>query len=493
MTPTVEQFKNEYWRLNNLYKIADENGDIVTFKMNEAQTWLYRNMHYLNLVLKARQLGFTTFIDLFILDRCLFNPNVHAGIIAHNLEDAKSIFNLKIKDVFERLPDGLKNALEPSQDSANTLEFKNGSLIRVGTSMRSGTLQYLHVSEYGKICSKYPEKAREIRTGALNTVHAGNFIFIESTAEGQEGHFYNLCEEAQTKERKGDVLTTLDFKFHFFPWWKHPGYQLPVKGVVIPQESEDYFTLLKSNGIHLSDQQKAWYVKKAAQQEDDMKREYPSTPEEAFESSVEGAYYGRQMAKAEEENRVGAVPHDPALEVETWWDIGMRDSTSIWFVQRERDIYRVIDFYQNSGEGLPHYASVLQSKAKKRGFIYSQHVGPHDLKVRELGTGKSRLETARKLGVKFRVCADHRVEDGIEAVRNGIPKCWFDEEHCAEGIKALKNYRKEWDDKLGTWRKQPRHDENSHAADAFRYGIFGGRKNVQGKLERLIPRIGSIA
>ena len=141
------------------------------------------------------------------------------------------IFRDKVRFPYDNLPEALKAAIPIFKDAADELEFGNNSAIRVSTSMRSGTLQYLHVSEYGQLCAKFPDKAREVRTGALNTVQAGQIVFIESTAEGREGHFYDLCEEAQAKQRMGTPLTPLDFKFNFFPWFKCPDYAIDPEGV----------------------------------------------------------------------------------------------------------------------------------------------------------------------------------------------------------------------------------------------------------------------
>jgi hypothetical protein len=144
------------------------------------------------------------------------------------------------------------------------------------------------------------EKAREIRTGALNAVQAGQVIFIESTAEGREGHFYDLCEQAQSKQRMGTPLTSLDFKFHFFPWQRCKDYHIDPTGVVIDAPLRKYFDGLEQTaGIVLSSAQQAWYAKKAETQLADMRREYPSTPEEAFEASIEGAYFAEQLTAAE--------------------------------------------------------------------------------------------------------------------------------------------------------------------------------------------------
>ena len=163
------KYNDQQWRLNNLYYITDSTARKIKFTMNSVQLKLYTFMWYLSLVLKSRQHGITTFFCLYFLDVCLFNSNIHAGIIAHNREDAEAFFRDKIKFAYDNLPDWLKNARETESENARELSFPNGSVIRVGTSMRSTTLQYLHISEFGKLCAKYPEKAREVVTGSLNT------------------------------------------------------------------------------------------------------------------------------------------------------------------------------------------------------------------------------------------------------------------------------------------------------------------------------------
>src|SRR3990167_1157722 len=169
----AEQFLDVRWRLNNLYFIEDKAGRKVQFRMNSVQERLFEEMHFLNIVLKARQLGMSTVIDLYILDQCFFNSHTSAGIIAHTLDDAKKIFDSKIKFPFDNLPEGLRDANPAVGDSKTELTLRNNSSITVGTSHRSGTLQILHVSEYGKICARYPDKADEIKTGALNTIAPG--------------------------------------------------------------------------------------------------------------------------------------------------------------------------------------------------------------------------------------------------------------------------------------------------------------------------------
>ena len=251
--PAGSQLADRCWRLNNLYTIQNKTGKKIPFRLNWAQAALLEGLHECSLILKARQLGFTTFVQLFFLDACLFNSNIRAGTIAHRLDDARVIFRDKVKSPYNDLPDVLKAARPIIRDSADELVFANNSSIRVSTSMRSGTLQYLHISEYGQLCARFPDKAREIRTGALNAVQAGQVIVIESTAEGREGHFYDLCEQAQAKQRIGMPLTPLDFKFSFFPWWKALEYAIDPEGVVIDEQFRKYFAKLQATvGIVLT-------------------------------------------------------------------------------------------------------------------------------------------------------------------------------------------------------------------------------------------------
>jgi hypothetical protein len=186
----------------------------------------------------------------------------------------------------------------------------------------------------------------------------------------------------------------------------------------------------------------------------------------SFEAANEGSYYGRLLEEAEQAGRVTRVPHQPEFAVDTWWDLGIGDSTAIWFCQRAGLECHLIDYCECNGEGLAHYAKVLQ----ERGYVYGRHWAPHDVEARELGTGKSRLEVAKGLGLDFRVAPRLPVEDGIEAVRNLLPRCWFDADKCREGLRALKSYHRDYQERRQTYLPHPAHDWSSHGADAFRTG-----------------------
>jgi hypothetical protein len=467
-----ELFSDRRWRLNNLYKIKDKAGNAVDFRLNPAQEKLLDQLWSLNLILKARQMGFTTLIQIMMLDACLFNSNTSAGIVAHTREDAEAFFDDKIKFAYDHLDPEIRKVVSATQDSAKSLTFSNGSRIRVGTSLRSGTFQYLHVSEFGKICASYPDKAKEIVTGAFNTVQAGQFIAVESTAEGQGGKFHDMVMAAKKHAEMQKPLTSLDFKLHFFPWWQDASYRLSdaeTAMVTLTEEDEEYFNRLDDNGIELTENQEAWYVKKRDQQGDGMGREYPSTVEEAFEASIEGAYFAKEMERVRREGRIRQLPLEN-LPVDTFWDLGVNDDMVIWFRQRIGPEHRFVGYYANSGEGLLHYARKLDEMARDRGWIYGTHHLPHDGKMRRLAHEAKTVEQMLvELNVKPIIVVPRifNEKQGIEASRAYLPRCWFDEKYCAEGIRAIDNYRKEWDEERAVWKDRARHDWASHGYKAF--------------------------
>lgn len=191
----------------------------------------------------------------------------------------------------------------------------------------------------------------------------------------------------------------------------------------------------------------------------------------SFDAPVQGAYYGAQMMKAEKDGRISNVPWEPQLPVDTYWDLGMDDSMTIWFVQSTGKEIRLIDYLENSGEGLQFYAKELSQKP----YTYNKHYAPPDIEVRELGTGVSRRDTAKKLGLPFQVVKNIGLQDGIDAARNLIPRCWFDKTKCERGINALNSYEKEWDEKNKVYKNHPLHNWASHGSDAFRYLAVGYR------------------
>jgi len=235
------------------------------------------------------------------------------------------------------------------------------------------------------------------------------------------------------------------------------------------QDNPNWFTAMhKASQTNILDKEELKEAKRTMG-EDRYEQEF----ECSFEAAIQGAYYAQEMKDATNENRVTSVPYDPAMSVITAWDLGIGDSTSIWFCQfLGGGEVRVIDYYENSGVGLDHYAKVLLNKE----YHYEQHILPHDVQVKELGTGKSRLEVLDALGIRnIEIAPKLAIEDGIQAARTMIPRCYFDETKCNRGIEALRQYRRDFDEKNKTWRGRPLHDWTSHGADAWRYMAVGYR------------------
>lgn len=477
-----------------LYKIMLKtdvgDGTVVPFIPNAAQRRLIADLHFRNLILKARQLGFTTLAAILWLDHALFNKDQRCGIIAQDREAAEVIFRDKVKLAYERLPAQLRERMPLARDSATELLFAhNNSSIRVATSMRSGTIHRLHVSEFGKICAKFPDKAKEVVTGSLPAVPLDGIVIIESTAEGRDGEFYAMSQRAKASHEKGAELTERDYRFHFFPWWGEPAYRME-SGADISDKDNEYFDQVEAaQGCEIEQAQRRWYV---ATRDNDfsgdaesMWQEYPSTPDEAFQVSTQGTYYAAQLAAARKSGRISVVPHLDGLPVNTFWDIGGSDGTAIWFHQKLGVQHRFIKFMEGWGEPYSYYIQKMQAL----GYVWGTHYLPHDAAhKRQQGKAMtSPLDELKKLelgGTWEVVPVIDDVTHGIQLTRAAFGQAWFDEKGCSDGIDHLSAYRKTWNERIGCWSDTPRHDIHSEAADSFRQ--FGQMldKLTAGKKER---------
>lgn len=501
------------WRLENLYWIITKGDDdddlIVKFSPNKAQRKLLAKLWHRSLILKARQLGFTTLIAILWLDTALFSKfPVRCGIVAQDREAAEVILRDKVKFAYQRLPDELKERMPLTKESATEIMFgHNGASIRVATSYRGGTPHRLHISEFGKICAKHPDKAREVVTGSLPAVPKSGIAVIESTAEGQDGKFYEMTQLAIATAERGAKLTPKDWRFHFYPWWEATEYELPPDSVTFSESDNRYFTEVE--GVikrKLSPEKRAWYVAtRRADFADEaplMWQEYPSFPAEAFKVSTDGCYYATQLALARSQGRIVERLPVEAAPVWTFWDIGRGDMTAIWLMQKIGVQHRFIGYYEASGEELLHYVTELQ----RRGHVYARHFLPHEADYKRIGknadTNQSIKEMLEELwpGQTFEIVPRvTAINAGIQATRQAFASCWYDETACRDGLARLANYRKRWDRARGCWTDDPLHDDNSHGADAKRqFGqvLAAGEQFKQayrvveasGKVEKVVQR-----
>lgn len=473
------------WRLTSgaLYKIKvkqtedDEIGVEAPFRPNSAQRRLLKRLHSRNLVLKARQLGMSTLIDIVALDYALWNKDRAVVIIAQDLASAQELMRDKLKFALDRIP---RQFLQTSyfareKDNESQLVFGNGSTIRVVTSARSGTVHFLHVSEMGKISVSNPGKATEIMAGSLQAVPRSGWVFVESTAEGIGGAFYELEQRAKRLKDAGSRLGPTDFRHHFFGWFEDPSYVHPEPRLVkMTERDHEYFDQIEGNmGVSLSLEQRAWYVAKRdtdfAHDPHRMLAEYPSTPEECWETSTEGKIYAGVVAKARREGRICKLPLREHLPCNTFWDLGATDDTAVWVHQHVSGWDHFLRYRGASGEGYLPFILWLD----RLGFLWGDHYLPHDATQvhqteRSVASPLTILREMRP-SWSWRVVPRVRfLQHGIDLSRQAFDQYRFDEEGCKEGVAHLEAWSRRWVPGTQSWSAEPMHDEHSHACDALR-------------------------
>ncbi|KKK70874.1 hypothetical protein LCGC14_2919600, partial [marine sediment metagenome] len=363
-----------------------------------------------------RRAGKTTAALNHLQRDALLHKNSRYAYIAPTYKMAKNVAWDIIKQYSKDVPNVEYNEAEL------TVKYPNGAKLTLYGSDNPDALRGMGL--WGVVFDEYSQQPSNIFTEIIRPAladHSGYAVWI-GTPKGKN-EFYRLYEYGKGDEDWLSVLLTAD------------------DTNVISQEE-----LIDARKIMSLDEfNQEWHC--------------------SFEAAIKGAYYAKELNDARNQGRICNVPHEVNLPVLTWWDLGIGDSTVIGFFQLVGKEWRMIDYYETSGEGLAHYAKVLQDK----GYVYGEHFAPHDIKVRELGSGKSRLEMAKTLGIKFSVVSNLSIDDGINAVRTRFNTLWIDEVKCAQFINAIALYRKEWDDKRGEFKNKPFHDWTSHAADMLRY------------------------
>lgn len=503
-TPRIKFLAKKYpnirdkkWRLNNLYKITDKNKRVVPFKMNAIQKLLWNEYWYRTIIPKARQHGMSTFICLFMLDEALFNDNVTVGTIADTLTHSQEIFRTKIQFPFNHLPDDIRDTLDVERSNKGEYKFSNNSSIFAITSARGGTINILHLSELGPLAAKQPEKAGEAMTGSVEAVPPDGIVLIESTSGGPNNKFHELCkdalEEAEIRRHHGTQITKMDYKVVFLPWFMNPEYVLTkadTRNTIISRNNERYFASLEvEHNIVLSENQQAFYAKKfQAMKQEKIFLEYPSTIEECFMISKEGAYFKHGLNQLIEDGYIGHYEHNPHYLVDTSWDLGRSDSTVILFTQTIDGLFYVIDYYENDSVGMSHYYEVIKQYEHTKQYRYGAHFAPHDINVHELSTGQSRMQHALQNNVRFVATKRPREKmESIEAARRILERCRID--NSTKIMKTffhhLQNYGKAWEARTGTWSDRPKKAKCNHAADAFQIFALNSGLTMRNKQDNM--------
>ena len=400
----------------------------IPYKPRSLQAEMHKSVKRWNVLVMHRRFGKTVWAVNHLIRHALTCelPRPRVAFVAPTFTQAKRIAWDYVKYYASVIPAVSFNETELRVD------FPNGGRLMLLSAENPDSLRgiYLDLCVFDEFGMQNPRVWGEVVRPALSD-REGAAVFLGTPAG--HNHFFDLLEQAKSEEQEGSEQW----------YWK----------VVKASQSE----LVKKEELEAA---------KAQMTPEQYEQEY----ECSFTAAIIGAYYGKLLSDADDNGRVTRVPYDPAYPVHTAWDLGINDSTAIWFAQVFRGgSINVIDYYENSGVGLDHYAEILRQKD----YHYGDHLAPHDIEVRELGSGKSRLETAFSLGIRFRVIPKMKIADGINAARMMLPKCFFDREKTYDGLEMLRQYRQEWDERKKVFRDHPRHDYTSHSADAFRYLAVG--------------------
>lgn len=472
---------SKLWRLNNLYSIINKDGEPQIFKMNRAQFVVYSKkfIHWRLIILKSRQQGISTLFLLDYFDDVMFKSNLNCGLMAQDREAATTLLE-RVKYTWNNMPGWVIELLgrKQSKDNASEVGFNNNSTIFIRTSFRSGTLHRLHISELGKIANKFPEKAKETKTGTLQALAPGNFGIVESTAEG-ENMLRQMWKSAKECEAMGSYAGK-DFMPIFLSWLDDPDC-VEFEDQPITQEHADYFEQVEQEtGRKLTQVQKNFWIAQERELEGDIHQEYPATPEEAFAAAKDGSFWARKyLEHVVRKRRVVDKLYDPNLEVYCAMDLGRNDLNvlcffQLWHESNGQYTIRIIGEYFNSGEGLDHYASVIiNDYAKELGWNIKEVALPHDASVTDLSTQGQRTRQAilEENGLdSTRILRKIDGQTSRESVRQEMPNIWIDQ-RCTYLQSCFLRYTKEWNDTLNIWKNDEKHDEYSHGAAAIRYAI----------------------
>lgn len=466
----INKLGSKLWRLNNLYTIEDKDGVKQVMKLNPSQLKvLTKFKHTRKIILKSRQQGISTLYIAYNLDSCIFGEGFSAGIQSYGQDESNKL-QRRADLMWEEFPEDIKELLSIKMVSNNQkgMSFSNRSILKIGN-FRGDTLQSLHVSELGKIAKKFPDKAKELKTGAFQAVSTKNKITIESTAEGKTGMFYEMWNKAELLEKSPREITPLDFQAIFLSWIEDSDCQLSTD-FPIDERCRKYINKIeKELSITLTIPQKNWLGAKMEELGTSFDQEYPATPAMAFAQSVEGTYYEHEFKNL----TLITDSYDPNLKVHSSFDLGVNDTFSIGFFQiHPNGRVKIIGEYANNGYGLQHYRDMFLALSAKFEWVHGNTYVPHDIKVTELIAGKTRWIAMKEMGWSPILVNKHKVQDGIEVTRQFLKEVWIDDS-CEVIIGCIQNYRKKYDAKYDVYLDAPVHDEHSHPADMLRYMAMG--------------------
>ena len=466
----LEAFRDPCWRLGHLYSIRTREGAIIPFRPRLQQQQIihliYRQDYRRIIILKARQLGFSTLLGVVCADRLCFGTGQQISLIDQTLEDARH----KLRDItlvaYESLDPALKKELPITRSNTGELAVKftrheeaKSNTMFAGTHARGGANSFLWVSEWGVIQATDLARSEEILTGALPSVGDGVCVVETTWKGGRNGHLWSLVKSAL--ETPEDQKGPLDWRVVFFPWQNEPSYCDAIPRP-LREETQRYF----ADKPDITPGQQSWYQRKRAELGMFIKREYPTMLEECFQAPVEGAIYAEQIDKLRAEEAIRPWIVDNSSLTHTCWDLGSPINTVVWYFQLVgADEIRVVDCDMDLD--LAPVERVARMLAK--GHLYGSHFLPHDALATQK-SGRTFLSELKEAGLA-NLKAVPRTDDvwvGVNRLRQMLPRFSFRVPQCERGLEALCNYRTMRETSTGLARDEPVHDFSSHACDALR-------------------------
>lgn len=402
------------------------------------------------------------------------NPKFRGLVIRRNATDLSDWID-RAKKMYERLG---------AQYKSGEFRFPSGALIRTGHLADEQAYEKYQGHEYQRILleelTHIPtlELYLKLTASCRSTVPELVPQVFATTNPGGPGHKWVKKRFIDTAVLKEHIYKDVDGKKRMFEMGER--YIDPKTGL-----SRVFIRALVDDNPYIVKYDPR-YIQLLEGLPDDLRMAWREGSWDSYE--IKGAYYTQQLRKMRQEGRITTVPFDPSLPVDTWWDLGRSDANPIGFFQQKGGEWRMIDFYINEYEALPHYINVINQYAKEKGYNYRDHWAPHDIEVNEYGSGETRKETARKLGITFKVVPKQGIEDGIDAVRRTLDTLWVDAEKCEYFIDALTNYRKKFNQKLGEFINTAEHDWASHPADMIRYFAMTVKPSHTSRLEQIKAR-----
>lgn len=460
------------WRLTSgeLYKItpADGTGGLQPFIPRPEQVEVIRAIYERGakqiLIPKARRIGFSTVLGVIVADCLLFRKSWHGSLVDQNAADAEKKLDRVVKVALENIPDWLKGLVAfPKMNNSEVKADVGGtgeSSFTAGMNARGSSNDLLWISEWGVIQAEDPKRSAKIRSGALPSARHGVIVVETTWSGGQDGDVWELLKPTLTGEAD-------DWLVMFFPWFVDP--RNVSETAVIDRETTEYFAKiaprLQAAGIVLSEQQRRWWAAERRSQGIFMSRENPTFLDECWTSPVKGAVYAAAVERARAEGRICAFPVDGSSLVNTSWDLGAPQNTTVWYWQIVGREIRVIDCDRNFEGTLAERLAFMLAK----GYALGKHYLPHDCQQTER-SGATMATELSKVGFKNLVAVP-RIPDvwvGINHALELFPSVAFRIPQCESGLKALSAYRTRLEGEGALTTDKPVHDWASHPADGFR-------------------------